>query len=351
MLTEKSKYSAIKASLIEDIRSCKLTPGQKLAGERQLAERFGVSSKTAKRAINEMVAEEILETRNRSGTYVRGSAWERFKVRTLNIICTAYENHITRTFLDTCSLQAKKRSWRPHVIRVHPDLTRPAIQAISSGEFCIAMLDGEDLQGPIGRALVDNASQVILVGNDLSAIGVSSVLCDDAMGMHMAMDYLHAMGRREIGMVIENPDSLVTQQQISIWKSYYDDREVNLDERIILSGNKAFQCPMKFAYNTTKAFLAAGNVKLSALISLNSEATAGIAAACRDTGLRVPDDIAIVNMGEAPMLKFMAPEIVCIDPDIPAHISEAVRLLEERESQDDIPSVRKILITPKLLER
>lgn len=48
-------------------------PGERLPSERELAERFGISRPSVRRAVASLVEHGVLESRDRSGLYVRGT--------------------------------------------------------------------------------------------------------------------------------------------------------------------------------------------------------------------------------------------------------------------------------------
>lgn len=63
-------YRTVKLRLVEALRQGKWKRGQKIASEPQLAARYGVSVGTVRRAVGELVTENILTRTQGSGTYV-----------------------------------------------------------------------------------------------------------------------------------------------------------------------------------------------------------------------------------------------------------------------------------------
>ncbi len=64
------RYLRLAAELGERIQSGVMAPGDALPAERKIAEQFGVSRVTVRRALEQLVSEGLIETRQGSGTYV-----------------------------------------------------------------------------------------------------------------------------------------------------------------------------------------------------------------------------------------------------------------------------------------
>ncbi len=71
-------YRKIKSILVSEIVSGLLKPGVKFPNETLLAQRFGVSVGTLRRAVEELVAENILVRQHGRGTFVRSIDQEHF---------------------------------------------------------------------------------------------------------------------------------------------------------------------------------------------------------------------------------------------------------------------------------
>jgi GntR family transcriptional regulator len=71
-------YHQIKRGLIADIQSGKFQPGIALPNETELAQRFGVSIGTLRRAVDELVADHVLLRQQGRGTFVGQQDNDRF---------------------------------------------------------------------------------------------------------------------------------------------------------------------------------------------------------------------------------------------------------------------------------
>lgn len=64
------RFTQIKSSILDDIETSRMKPGDRVPSENQLAETFGVSRMTARRALTELVDEGILLRSQGLGTFV-----------------------------------------------------------------------------------------------------------------------------------------------------------------------------------------------------------------------------------------------------------------------------------------
>src|SRR3954469_25273443 len=67
-------YQQVAATIERAIAEGRYQPGQRLASERDLAEEFGVSRPTVRRAVIALEMRGLLESRQGSGVYVRRAA-------------------------------------------------------------------------------------------------------------------------------------------------------------------------------------------------------------------------------------------------------------------------------------
>ena len=186
----------MREALTEAIRRGDFKPGDRLPAERTLAEVYGVSYMTARRAITEMVEADLLLRRARSGTYVPDHTPRHIAGTTLRLVCPALDSSSIRAFVRLGSQAAEARDWRADVIRLHREQVRPAVRAIQSGDPAIVLPDGPELEGPLREALIAAKGRAVVLGNRLDKEGVPSIMADDAHGIRLAMEYLQKPGPR-----------------------------------------------------------------------------------------------------------------------------------------------------------
>lgn len=97
------------------------------------------------------------------------------------------------------------------------------------------------------------------------------------------------------------------------------------------------------------AFLAAGGT-LDGLFAVNDSLAAGAYLAMRRAGLRIPDDVAVVGMGDYEMAEFFSPPLTTVAGANDAMVAEAVPLLF-RLLRGEKEAPREVLVVPPVFLR
>ncbi len=103
-----ARFAQIKAALTEQIETSVLKPGDKVASENELAEQFGVSRMTARRALTELVDEGILIRTQGLGTFVSDHRpmSSMLTIRSINDEIKQRGHSYTNKVIQQCSVNA-----------------------------------------------------------------------------------------------------------------------------------------------------------------------------------------------------------------------------------------------------
>lgn len=352
------KHQAIRESLIASIRNGEFQPQSRLPSERELAERFGVSYLTARRAVSDLVEANVLERRPRSGTFVRNQGDRRLATTTVHLICTAEDRALNRSFLRIASRLLAERDWHAQLIRLSVGDERPAVRALADGALAIVLLEGVeriDLQTPdIAEALTLAQGRAVLLANRMDHLGVPSVVADDTHTVRMAVTHLREQGHRQIALLSDRPDHPVARVQIATWRSACatDASPETLRQRLIAVHPTAYEDLHKATYEAVRTFLRSeAGQEVTALISLVDEMVIPALAACRREGRPVPGEFAMVSLGDSALLAYVHPPMTCVDVDLEQHIEHALDMLQLAQ-QGAIPAEDRLrLVEPRLVIR
>lgn len=348
-----SKYRHVRTELETAIRSGEFAVGEQLPTEQALAERFGVSYLTARRAVCELVEADLLERRARKqGTFVRPHGLKKLETTTLNLITSAYEGAFHRTFLEYGAQLAAREGWMMQVIRLSEGQQEPAVRAFKSDGFCLAMLDEFEPDGPIGRALRGTQGRAVLVGKDYSEWGIPSIWTNPRTSVQLAVSHLHAAGHRNLLLVMQDLEESLNRRHLQAWEAamagQFSGRE--LEARVIHVKTPQFHCPSRDAYLAVRAFLQRNPQQATAFVCFGDEVTQGLLAACHDVGAPVPSAFSVVNILDAPSMEFSQPAVTCVDVHFEAQMDIARKVFEETLEGKPVEP-RLWNVPPRLIER
>ena len=123
-------YVQVKEDILNKIHSGELLPGSRLASEKELTQQYGVSTITIRRAVSELVDENVLERKQGKGTFVLQRNFQRNFCQTgrgFSEICEANGMEVS-----TLVLNAEVVNDPPEEILEQPELPKlPSYQAQS----------------------------------------------------------------------------------------------------------------------------------------------------------------------------------------------------------------------------
>jgi len=323
-----SKYIRICDQIVKAISSGELKAGERLPGERRIAEQYGVSHMTARRAVGELVTMGFVQRSNRSGTFVCGVRDGGPGVITLNVICLGF-GEPTHSLIRHAKEHTAKQGWHLRVIQCHGLDESEVIRIILSGHPSLILSDDAGLRGPIGKAAQQAGGRAVIVGNRLDWAGAPSVLCDDAKGMRLAMEHLMSHGHRRIGVVAQKLEGYIEHVMIDTWRScctVFASADVQ-DRRLINVRVPRFEDATSYAFEAVRRRLVSRELDVTALVCLTDQVAMGVLSACQNTGYQVPEKMSIMSFGNTSLAAFVNPRVTSIDVDYGHHMAAAVEFV------------------------
>ena len=153
----------------------------------------------------------------------------------------------------------------------------------------------------------------IVVGRDLSAEGIPSIIVDNERGGYLALAHLHALGHRHIA-VIRGPGTLVDSSLR--WKGiqrFAKEHKVKLSSRLVrqLTGTVDPTCGFEGGLTITKSLIE-GSSGFTALIAFDDLTALGAVRALHGKGLRVPHDCSIIGFDDIPPAWLTTPSLTTL---------------------------------------
>ncbi|KAG0733260.1 hypothetical protein G6F23_013521 [Rhizopus arrhizus] len=157
---------------------------------------------------------------------------------------------------------------------------------------------------PTAREIVQQRGAAAPVVNGCEfdpALGIPSVHIDNAAAARAVMEHLYGLGHEQIAVVGGPPDNPLHQQRLQGVRAAGQARGRLRQQRIVPgdfsveSGHAAAMAVLDVAPAPTAIFCFSDQMALGAL------------AACRERGIRVPDDLSIVGFDDLASSRYLTP--------------------------------------------
>lgn len=350
-----NKYEIITADLLQNIRSGKLKPGDQVQPERQLAETYGVSRLTARRALCDLEERGVVERHGRRGTIVVELPDSK-QAQTLTLLCSASPGTMIEEAISFTLIKAQERGWKARIIRVLQNDEKPMLDALKLGTPTIFLGWTKDISpsGKLDKAMC-RASNVVIIAGMIENSDIPSVVCNDKKGIKLAISSLKKAGHSQIALVTTcaDPTHPIASMQIKTWWEEMRPTMTNQDlhENLVVVGSVFAENGLVTMHRKIKTFLeSTAAKKTTALICLTEELATAAIAACRSVGKTVPDDVSIMEYGWSQRSDYYNPPRSGIDTRIDEHIKVAMDLLEQIQKGKQ-PETLQHHVSPQYIER
>lgn len=186
------------------------------------------------------------------------------------------------------------------------------------------------------------AQSVVLVNREAAPDLARSVVVDYALGARLGVDHLLAIGARRFG-VIAGPE----------WAFGAHARLDGVKEALGAHGiapNAILFCdPTIEGGNTAAASLLAQGGRFDALICYNDLTAVGALMACRNLGIDVPGDVALIGFDDIDLAQLVTPTITSLGVPRYEIGRSAMTMLLKTVNRE--PAEQKLVLQPKLLVR
>ena len=189
---------------------------------------------------------------------------------------------------------------------------------------------------------------VVAVAGHRRIKGVTNVVLDQRRAAELALHHLYDLGHRKIAFIRGGSHSADADER---WQCLM---EVARELKIALPPELAVQIQLRVStpelgYGPAHELLSRGG-EFTSIVCYNDEAAFGAIRACKDHGLRVPEDVSVVGFDDILSEAFFNPSLTTIRQPLNQMGIEAARILLQRiRGQEAIPDTVSIL--PELVIR
>jgi LacI family transcriptional regulator len=198
-----------------------------------------------------------------------------------------------------------------------------------------------------------NNVPIIIVGRDLTARGITSILVDNEDGGALAMAHLRDLGHRHIAVILGPPEMCDSQprwhgiQRIAAHAGIALDPHLVFELPGLADPASGFDGGLRFAQQ-----MLATQKPFTAVLAFDDLTALGVVRGLTDAGLRIPQDVSVMGFDDVLPAKVSTPAITTIRQplhEMGLQAAEQALLAIKRTSKDEKPRLLKA--TPQLVQR
>ena len=295
-----SRHQQVREILRQEIIDQNMKPGERLAPERELAERFGVSRFTVCRALSALVQEGALVRQQGNGTFV--SSWRERPMR-------------SRTQTVALSIPLRRN------MRIPGEIARGAAQVMQQRDYKLVLTDTansslaesreiekhrrEHVDGfiifPVDRdpnyellkELLYTGPPMVLIDRYFEDIPSDFVVTDNFWGAYEATKILIERGHRRIAhfTALTSRNTALEQRRAGYEKALMD-HGIEPDPELICP---PMEYPGSISFKHTMAYLRQMADPITAVFTVNDPYAWAASRAAADAGLEAPRDLEIAT--------------------------------------------------------
>jgi len=151
------------------------------------------------------------------------------------------------------------------------------------------------------------------------------ILWDDRAGARTAVQHLAELGHRRIGLIGGPRGRLSATRRLQGYTAAHRAAGVAVDPRLIVGGDYTVEAGLSGVRQLLKL-----SPPPSAIVAANDTMAMGALRGIHAAGLRCPDDVAVVGIGDPPFMAFAAPPLTTVALPVEAAGRRAAERLLER---------------------
>jgi GntR family transcriptional regulator of arabinose operon len=311
----KALYTQLLMLFRQRIQDGSLPPGSRLPTELELAKDLQVSRGTVRQALSALESEGLLDRTQRRGTFVRHPPAAQAAEKRIGLVLSRLGSQLDLDILIGVESAAKSRGYQVSFAYAEEHLEEQTRD--------IARLRGDRVAGMIIFPVSDVTSDqsiaelqaagmpLVLVDRYLSDLDTDYVVPDNTGGGYRATEHLIILGHTQIGFVYGNIGTLLTTSVRDRCAGY---RRALETYGLHCDGSLIVQLPWIGAPEAAvryQAFLAQPD-RPSAIFAVNDDIALLLVQAAQRSGLRVPEDLAIVGFDDLNVAEHINPPLTTV---------------------------------------
>lgn len=184
---------------------------------------------------------------------------------------------------------------------------------------------------------------LIFFDRDFPEINSSKVLLDNEMGGYIAVEHLVAQGCKRIAYLGGRKNLAISNSRERGYIKALTKGGLEINDELIIHG----EFGKESAYSKTKELLQLPNPP-DAIFAVSDRLALGAYAAIKDSGLSLPNDIALVGFNDEPIMSMLTPSISSVSQPAFEMGKMAARLFIEKLNSNEDYESRTEIFSPEL---
>jgi DNA-binding LacI/PurR family transcriptional regulator len=284
-----------------------------IPGERKIAEEIGVSYMTARRAILQLLEQQVLIRQPSGALDVHPAFAQQMKLAEVVLLYPSYPSNYLTQLRGIVSDYAQNSgtSLRPMQF-IHWD-ERIVLEAVEQAKGVFIIPSGH----PFPKRLAEpfRSNKVVVLDGDFTQYGVPSIRLFRDKCIERVLDHVYELGHRHIDFINAHDRNEEIERRISLWQKWMQKR--NLEGQLWNDPAPVYTDPTVNAYKLMTGLLKDSRFKASAVITATCPAAIGAIRACWEGGIEPGKEISISTINLEPPAEFFYPSITGLStPDL-----------------------------------
>ncbi len=344
------KTGRLREEILREITMGNFSRGMLLPSEREMAAKFGVSYMTVRKAVSSLVEESYLERVPGVGTFVRRQICESKVQKTLGMIIPAWAAPENSDLIMYATEAAEASNYILKLFFVRSWQDRALMDAWNGCDALIVSPPSipSEMSEAVREKLLDRRKPVVFLAAVAYQYGFDTVMGSWEWESNLLLDKVMEAGHRRIALLEQRPDPNVELPPVPTLRSIWQARVGQLVGEEMLGtldlsvDTPTFRLPHQAVYDKLTSLKRP--FPFTVIVSFLSFAW-GIVAAFDDMGVKIPDDVSLVLLGERQEMSFYRPRFACVSAPAREHVFGAIEVIRQRELRMDAPPIYR-MITP-----
>ncbi|CAM3700086.1 HTH-type transcriptional regulator AscG [Vibrio aerogenes CECT 7868] len=273
------------------------------------------------------------------------------KNHTIALVLSNYDSLLWSALMEQIMLYAQSEHKKLMIVDSHddPDNECKIIRKIE-GQCDAIVLFSHSLSDTQIQALHDQLSvPLILLNRNSASDSCHSVCLDQEQLVSTAMDHLVISGHRNIACITGPVDTSAGQERLRGYKRALKKYKLPQSSSLIQTGDYHIRSGYEACHNLLKL-----GAPFSALIAFNDDMALGAIRALTEAGIKVPEQVSVIGIGNDPHGEFSTPELTTVElptAQIAKQTVDMAMTLCEKNPDDKPRECRPVKVTGKLISR